>query len=73
MKSSYIDRAKKFIAQIYPYIIAYVKNNTVYHYERAVRAFNIEHHRKVKVHNGAVRVVFITSDYVVKLVYDTEN
>ena len=71
MKSSYIDRAKKFIAQIFPYVDGI--HNSVYAYERAVRAFNADHHRKVELHNGAVRVVFVTSDYVVKLVYDTDN
>ena len=70
MKKSYINRAQKFIKDLLPFIEDF---STLSEIEYAVRRFNEIKHRKVKVMNGSVRVVFITSDYVVKMNYDDEN
>jgi len=64
---TYEERAKDFIAEVYPYI------KSCYSYSsmcKAIRAFNHEHHRKVRVVSGSTRIALITSDYVVKMNYD---
>ena len=68
MKSDYRVRAIKFIHSIIPEI----KRNMfdVYSVEAAVAEYNKRHHRRVNVKHGAVRIVLITSDYVVKWDYD---
>ena len=68
---NYVERAKDFVKEIYPYM------------ERAefgcwmmmeeVALFNEEHHRKVQFKHGIARVALITSDYVVKYDYDPEE
>lgn len=63
MKSSYEERAEKFIHQIYDYIVDCADEDQ---FEEAVAWFNITHHRKVHFSHGLTRVCFITSDYVVK-------
>lgn len=67
MKSSYIDRAIKFLDAILPYIENDMMsldsvNDGIYEY-------NMNYHRHVRVCNGASRIVLITSDYVIKWDY----
>ena len=69
MKKSYETRAKKFIRDFFPYL-AKELDYAVHPLAGAMRAvtdFNLAHHRNVEVRNGATRIVFITSDYVVKM------
>lgn len=66
MKNDYIVRAMKFIAAIAPYIEGCCDK---WDYFRAVERFNHDHHRNVKVSNGATRVALITADYVIKFNY----
>ena len=69
MKSDYKSRALKFIKQIAPYLEeCYYETD----YYRAVRTFNVEHHRRVECATGCVRAAFITSDYVIKIEYDSD-
>ena len=70
MKKSYINRAQKFIKDLFPFIEDF---STLSEIKYAVQRFNEIKHRKVEVMSGSVRVVFITSDYVVKMNYDDEN
>lgn len=68
MKGTYEERAKKFIAQIYPLL----KNayNSHSSREAVVNSFNHWYHRNVKYAHGLTRYALITSDYVVKVDYD---
>lgn len=59
--TDYITRATKFIKQFHPYTVQYET------YRKAVRMFNTDYHRHVRLKSGATRVAFITSDYVVKV------
>lgn len=70
MKTSYIERAKKFLGQIYPYIEQYL--NDLNYLEHQVNIFNKKFHRKVSMMEGSARVALITSDYVIKWVYDDD-
>lgn len=45
----------------------------VYDYRHAMLQFNAKYTRNVQCKNGLSRVAFITSDYVVKYEYDTEE
>lgn len=63
MKATYEERAMKFIDEVFSYIH---NCDDVYDYESAIEEFNREHHRNVIVCWGSTRVVFVTSDYVVK-------
>lgn len=69
MKSNYTERAKRFINQFFPYLEKAFA--TTYDCRRAANAaaytFNRCFHRNVEVHSGATRIVFVTSDYVVKI------
>lgn len=65
--SSYEVRAIKFIRKVYPYIC---DCQSVIDFDEAIDDFNEAYHRKVKLDNGATRMVFISSDYVVKLDYN---
>lgn len=64
---NYVERAKDFIAKLYPYIQnCYDEHdfaNAIYH-------FNQEHHRRVYMEYGSTRIALITSDYVIKINYD---
>lgn len=63
MKSSYEERAKKFMTQFFPYI----KNcHMMMDYYNAVDKFNRTKSRKVSFHAGVSRGCFVTSDYVIK-------
>ena len=71
MRNSYEVRAQKFIREFFPFIDGCVD---FLDYEEATYDFMIEHpHRKVAFDHGMTRVVFITSDYVVKMDYSEEN
>lgn len=66
MKSSYVVRARRFANDLYPF----VKDcKTVDEYALAVEKYNSVKHRAVKVFSGATRVVFVTSDYALKVDY----
>lgn len=78
MKSSYELRAKKFIHQIFPYLV----ENGVFSYEcqsvvtagqNAATQFSEEKKRKVYCYFGSTRLAFITSDYVVKIDYNEDS
>jgi len=70
MKSSYQVRALKCFSMLLPYIVGCHK---VYEFERAVRLFNQHYHRHVMVDHGLTRIVFITSDYAIKIDYGNEG
>lgn len=66
---NYEERAKDFIAEVYPYI-----HNIICDREAvfdAIDEFNNSHNRKVIVKHGIARIALITSDYVVKFDYDS--
>lgn len=63
MKSSYIDRAIKFIDSVYPYI---KDNMTNYKLFRIIEDYNKAHKRNIIVCGGAIRFVLVTSDYAIK-------
>ena len=74
--SNYVGRAIKFIEQLYPFLAGIVSSDeryTMRNYYKAVNLFNERYHRHVIVAHGAVRVAFITSDYVVKFDYDPDE
>jgi len=71
MKSNYYERAKKFLASIYPYIENYLSDD--YGCEKQVNKYNYDKSRKVRFCNGMTRVALVTSDYVVKFDYDAHN
>ena len=66
MRSGYEVRARVFAQAIYPFVC---DCKTVEDYEDAISNFNVMFHRHVRVNCGQTRVVFITSDYVLKLDY----
>ena len=66
---SYEERAKDFIAQIYPYIEK--ANFDTDGMSSLVEEFNEKYSRKVLFKCGIARIALITSDYVVKYTYDT--
>ena len=72
IKTNYEVRAQAFIKEFAPYLkgIRITKSNL--HLVRdAVRRFNVDKKRNIKVASGASRIALITSDYVVKLDYRT--
>lgn len=72
IKNDYEVRAKEFIKEFAPYLkgIRIAKYNS-YKIHDAVRRFNSDKKRNVKVASGASRIALITSDYVVKLDFGT--
>lgn len=72
IKTDYEVRAKAFIKEFAPYLksIRVTRSNSYKIYD-AVRRFNVDKKRNVKVASGASRIVLITSDYVVKLDFGT--
>lgn len=72
IKNDYEVRAKKFIKEFAPYLkgIRITKSNS-YKICDAVRRFNADKKRNVKVDSGVSRIVLITSDYVIKLDFGT--
>lgn len=67
MKSNYITRAKKFLAQIAPYLERFKNVN------EAVCEFNYDHRRNVIVKRGMTRYALLSSDYVVKWDYNEQH
>lgn len=69
MKSNYTDRAARFIRQFFPYLEKAMTTNfnCLVAARAAVNTFNRCYHRSVELHSGATRIVFVTSDYVVKI------
>ena len=72
IRSDYEARAQQFIKEFAPYLkgVRVSKSNS-YKVREAVRQFNVDKKRNVKVASGASRIVLITSDYVVKLDFGT--
>lgn len=72
IKNDYEVRAKEFIKEFAPYLkgVRVTKSNS-YKVREAVRRFNSDKKRNVKVASGASRIALITSDYVVKLDFGT--
>ncbi len=71
MKSSYEIRAQKFVMLIAPYLIGC---KTPYQFEEGVHNFLIDHsNRRVRFNYGISRVAMITSDYVIKIDYNTRS
>lgn len=65
MKSDYIERAKKFVMSIDTYL---EDAETLDDYYSAGTQWQRKHpRRRLSIDNGATRVVFITSDYVIKI------
>lgn len=64
-KNDYVVRAQKFVRSFAPYID---KNQVgIYSMRSAVRAFNKDYNRKVRLEYGATRIVLLTSDYCIKI------
>ena len=68
---SYIERAKDFVRQIYPFIEC--AEFGMHEMIEQVELFNEQYNRKVVLRHGIARVALITSDYVVKYDYDPEE
>ena len=66
MRNNYVVRAQKFIQQFASYLENCEDQND---FAMAVLAFNKDHNRRVRFNYGSTRVVFITSDYVIKLTF----
>ena len=63
---NYVERAKDFIHQIFPYL----KNCNCHEVRKiSVLQFNIDYHRRVEYNHGQSRYALATSDYVVKVDY----
>jgi hypothetical protein len=67
---NYEERAKDFIKEIFPYISDFTDLYSVY---EDVNTFNYDRNRKVKVSHGCARIALITSDYVIKFDFDSEE
>lgn len=65
---SYIERAKDFVKEIYPYLDG--EWGDPYDVSCNVDVFNADRNRKVIMRHGIARIALITSDYVVKYDYD---
>lgn len=63
-KNDYVIRAQKFVRSFAPYID---KRVTIRSMISAVNTFNADYNRKVRLNYGASRVVFLTSDYCIKI------
>lgn len=66
----YVERAKDFVEQVYPYIAECM---SPWKMDCFIRKFNADFDRKVIVRSGLSRIALITSDYVVKFDYDPEE
>lgn len=69
MKTPYTYRAEKFIKILFPYIQKELekKERSTIDFLECIQHFNEEKKRKVVFDSGASRMVFISSDYVVKV------
>ena len=68
MKSSYVERATKFLDMIFPDIEEYMMSPE--EVANIIECYNMAHHRCVRVCHGATRIALITSDYVIKWDYN---
>lgn len=68
---SYEERAKDFLKRVYPIISQYLTDPEKI--EDCMDKFNEKNDRNVVVCWGSARVALITSDYVIKWEYDTEQ
>ena len=68
---SYEERAKDFLKRVYPIISQYLTDP--FKVEDCMDKFNEKYNRDVVVCWGSARVALITSDYVIKWEYDTEE
>lgn len=71
MKNDYITRARKFVPIIND-ILNNADNNKM-KIQNYIEEYNIAYKRKVIFSWGIARYAFITSDYVIKVEYDTES
>lgn len=67
---SYIERAKDFIGQVFPYIQGLEDPWDV---SDCIDHFNMVFNRKVSVQHGSARIALITSDYVIKYTWDFDE
>lgn len=71
MKSNYTIRAKHFIEQFFnEWHFTTIDFDTLDTIREYVQNYNTIHHRKVEFNHGLTRIVFITSDYVIKIDYN---
>jgi hypothetical protein len=68
MKSSYTERAARFLRTIYPLLDGHW--NSPWECRRIMSLYSCEHSRKVFVRSGVSRIAIITSDYVIKFDYN---
>ena len=68
---NYIERAKDFIKQVYPYLNDDCMSPWLI--KSVIEKFNRTFDRKVIVRSGLSRIALITSDYVVKFDYDPDE
>ena len=66
MRTSYIVRAQKFIAKVFPYL---TNLDSCYQMLLDIDCFNDENKRHVHFEHGISRWALITSDYVIKMDY----
>lgn len=71
MKSDYRIRARKFLDNILPYISDVLTDTGIV--SKIIDEYNVNHSRKIEVHEGSARCVLVTSDYVIKWDYDAKN
>ena len=70
MKNDYITRAKKFIPALDKMLSDEFENE--YLIQQYIQAYNYTHRRNVVFSSGLTRYAFITSDYVIKIDYNTD-
>ena len=68
---NYVERAKDFIAEVFPYIENHL--DSPWALRNHIRQYNADYTRHVLVANGSARVALITSDYVIKWDYDDDS
>lgn len=67
---SYIDNARAFLLTIANELDSLHGLSSVYRYKTVIRMYNEEHNTNYVIKNGAVRVVIIGEDFVIKVDYD---
>lgn len=71
MRNNYEIRAQKFIMSIFPYVCDWSK---VVMIRRGISLYNAEHPtRVISISSGISRVAIITSDYVIKIDYNSNT
>ena len=69
--SDYRVRAKKFLNSVVPYIQDIL--DRPWEVAKAIERYNHDFNRHVVIKRGAVRIVLVTSDYIVKWDYDSSS